>query len=204
MPRTQLVRQLILIVTMAMLGACATTSPGSSSVIKTMRSIEGTDPFSNVLVISAAGDRSSRAQFEQEMSAAISNGETLATAFFAVVGRYPTISRTALSDAIRVREFDAILIVRRQGQERPELVPNRPTGRHFDLFHYDYEELNDLTSIRNAASLAFVVELYDTNSEEKIWSIDSLVFESESLAAGLSMQVEVIVGELRKDRLVNR
>jgi hypothetical protein len=195
---------MILIVTMAILSACATTTPGRTSVIKTLRNIEGTAPFGNVLVVSAAGDRASRQLFEQEIAAAITNEATTATPFYAVVGRQSTISRNVLDKVVRAREFDAILLVRRKGQELQEPTPTRPTGRQFDLYVYDYDELNDLTGIDAASTVALVAEFYDTGGAKKIWAIESLVFEAESATAAVSQQVTIIAAELRKDRLVRR
>jgi hypothetical protein len=203
-PPTNRARQMILIVTMAILSACATTTPERTSVIKTLRNIEGTASFDNVLVVSAAGDRASRHLFEQEIAAAITNDATTATPFYAVVGRQSTISRNVLDKAVRVREFDAILLVRRKGQEQQDPTQNRPTGSKFDLYVYDYDELNDLTGIDAASTVAFVAEFYDTGSAEKIWAIESLVFEAESVTRAVSQQVAVIAAELRKDRLVTR
>jgi len=203
-PRISHAWQLILIVTVTLVGACATTTLPQSSVIKTLRNIEGTAPFGNVLVVSAAGDRASRALFEQEMAAAITSDTTVATALFAVVGRYSPISRNILNNAVSVREFDAILLVRRQGQDRPDQVSNRPTGTKFDLFRYDYDELNDLTGLDAASTFSFVTEFYATDSEEKIWAMESLVYEPESVTAGMSQQVAIIAAELQEDRLVGR
>lgn len=201
---TSLARQVILIVTVAILSACAATTPERTSVIKTLRNIEGAASFGNVLVVSAAGDRASRHLFEQEIAAAISNEATMATPFYAVAGRQSTISRNVLDKVVRAREFDAILLVRRKGQEQQDPTPTRPTGRQFDLYIYDYDELNDLTGIDTASTVAFVAEFYDTGSAEKIWSIESLVFEAESVTSAVSQQVVVIAAELRKDRLVTR
>jgi len=189
---------------MMLVGACATNTPRQPSVIKTLRNTGGTAPFANVLIIGTAGDRASRARFEQEMAAAITSDTTVATAWFAVVGRYSPISRNILNNAVSVREFDAILLVRRQGQERPDQVSNRPTGRKFDLYRYDYDELNDLTGLDAASTFSFVTEFYATDSAEKIWAMESLVYEPESIAAGVSRQVSVIAAELRKDRLIHR
>ena len=203
MPPTRAVQQLILIVIMALVSACATSTAGRTSVIKTLHNVEDTDPFSNVLVVSAAGERSSRASFEHEMAAAMTTEATVATAFFAVAGRHSPISRNVLDNAVRTREFDAILLVRMQGRgNEPAVVTYRPIGRHFDLYHDDHEGLNNLLGIDGASTISFVAEFYDTGSAEKIWAIESLVFEPESVAAGVSQQVAVITAELRKDRLV--
>lgn len=195
-------RLYFLLAMLAIASACATSAPDRSSIIKTLRYTGDYGPFNKVLVVSAAGERSSRAQLEQELALAISGDETQATAYHSVVGRYPPISRNFLENSIRAREFDAILLVREQGQDQPDLVPNRPTGRNFDFYHYDYLELNELTAIDASSTVAFVAEVYDTNAEKKVWAIESLLFESESVTSAVSAQAGAIAAVIRRDRLV--
>jgi hypothetical protein len=203
-PQLTYIRLLICFVTLAMLNGCASSTPAHNSVIKTLNAAPGSEGFADILVVSAAGDRQSRTQLQLDLAATISSDATTATAYYAVSGRNSTISRSILNNIIRVREFDAILLVRRQGQEQPDLYPNRPTGRKFDLYHYDYEELNDLSAINPDSTISFVAELYDTVNARKIWAIESLVFESDSVVSALSTQATVIANELQKDRLTRR
>lgn len=188
----------------ALLAACASAPEHESSIIRTLRAGPDTVPFRHILVVSAAGDRASRLRFERDIAALLADEETTATPLFAVVGRYSPISRNILNNAVRAREFDAILLVRRLGQEDPDLAPGRPTGRHFNLYLYDYEELNYLTPIDAGTTIAFVAELYDTAAVRKIWAIESLLFKAESLDAALSTQVSMIAGQLEKDQLIAR
>ena len=188
----------------ALLAACAGTPTSERTVLKTLRATGVESPYTNVLVVSAAGDRESRIRFERETAELISNEVTDAIPFFAVAGRYSPISRTILNNAVLAREFDAILLVRRQGQERPENAPGRPTGRGFDLYRYDYEELNDLQPISVNSTVAFIAELYDTAAARKIWAIDSLLFKTESTDAALATQIQMITSELKTDRLFAR
>lgn len=203
MQRPNHVKLLSVFALMAMASACGTTPPGGT-VIKLVHDIEGRVPFSNVLVVSVAGDRASRARFEQEIVAAISGDDTIATAFYAVVGRNPQLTRSILNNVVRARVFDAILLTRIQGQDQADLVANRPTGRDFDLYLYDYEELNIPASIDIGSTVSFVAEVYDTRAEKKVWAIESLLFESASVEAAVLEQARVISAEMRKDRLVRR
>ena len=185
-----------------MASACGTTSGGN--IIKTVHDIEGAAPYGNILVISVAGDRPTRAQFEQAVAAAISGDGALATPYFTVVGRHPQLTRNILSNVIRAREFDAVILTRMQGQDRADLVANRPTGGLFDWYGYDYEELNIPTSIKAGSTISFVVEVYDTRAEKKVWAIQSLIFNSETVASAVSEQAVAISAEILKDGLVRQ
>ena len=174
MQRPNRVNLLALLAVTAMASACATPSVGT--IIKTQHDIESAAPFGNILVISVAGDIPTRTEFEQGIANAISTDATVVTPFYTVVGRNPQLTRNILTNAVRAREFDAIILTRLQGQDRADLVPNRPTGRLFDLYLYDYDELNFPASIEVGSTVSFVVEVYDTRAEEKVWAIESFIF----------------------------
>ncbi len=191
-----------LVAFLTMAGACGTTSGGN--IIKTVHNIDGAAPFSNILVVSVAGDIPTRTEFEQGIANAISIGATVATPFFTVVGRTPQLTRSILTDAVRAREFDAIILTRLQGQDRADLVANRPTGRLFDLYHYDYEELNIPSSIKIGSTVSFVVEVYDTRAAEKVWAIESLIFESKTVESAVAKQLAAISAAILQDGLVRQ
>ncbi len=202
MQKPNRVNLLSLFAVMAMAGACGTTSGGN--IIKTVHDIEGAAPFGNLLVISLAGDLPTRAQFEQAVAAAISGDEALATPYYTVVGRQPQLTRNILSNVVRARDFDAIILTRMQGQERAGLAVNRPTGGLFDWYGYDYEELNIPTSIKTGSTVSFIVEVYDARAEKKVWAIESLIFDSKTVASVVSEQAVAISAEILKDGLVRQ
>ena len=202
MQKPNRVNLLSLFAVMVMAGACGTTSGGN--IIKTVHDIEGAAPFGNLLVISVAGDLPTRAQFEQAVAAAISGDEALATPYYTVVGRQPQLTRNILSNVVRARDFDAIILTRMQGQERAGLAVNRPTGGLFDWYGYDYEELNIPTSIKTGSTVSFIVEVYDARAEKKVWAIESLIFDSKTVASAVSEQADAISAAILKDGLVRQ
>ena len=180
-----------------------TSCSSPSTIIRTLSDPSvGQVRFDNVLVISVAGDFSSRTQFEREFTAAFSGDDSAATAYYTVVGRNPQVSRNAIHNAIRARRFDAVLFVRLKGQDIPDAVANRPTGSAFNLFLYDYAEFNGASGFRRDSTATFVSELYVADSEKKIWAIESLIFEHDSAEQVIESQVKAIAGQLRKDRLI--
>jgi hypothetical protein len=180
-----------------------TSCAAPSNIIRTLRDPSvGQVHFSNVLVISVAGDFASRAQFESEIAAAFSADNAAATAYYTVVGRSPQVSRNAIHNAVRARSFDAVLFVRLKGQDDPGAVDNRPTGSAFNLFLYDYPEFNSASGFKRGSTATFVSELYVAASQQKIWAIESLLFEHESADQVIASQVKTIAGQLRKDKLI--
>jgi hypothetical protein len=96
------------------------------------------------------------------------------------------------------------MLTRLQGQDRADLAPNRPTGRLFDLYLYDYDELNIPESFDVGSTVSFVVEVYDTHTEKKVWAIDSLIFESTNVESAVAEQIAAISAEMLKDGLVRQ
>ncbi len=205
MQRLSRINLFSLFASMILISACGTTTPApDNSIIKIVHEIEDVAPFSNILVVSVAGDHPSRAQFEQEVAETISSDKTIATPFYAVVGRNPQVTRDILNNVVRARVFDAIVLTRLQGQDRADLVANRPAGRQFDIYLYDYAELNFPATIKVGSTVSFVVEVYDTRAEKKVWAIDSLIFESRNVESVVSQQAITISAEIIKDGVVRR
>jgi hypothetical protein len=201
MQRPGSVRLLTFIIMLALTSACGTTTPGGS-IIKTASGVNSAAPFANVLVISVAGNFPTRVQFEQQLVAAISGDDAAATAYYTVVGRNANLSRGILDAAVKARGFDAIILTRLKGQDRADLVANRPTGRLFDLYLYDYEELNIPADIPIGSTVAFVVEAYDTVLKKKIWAIESLIFDTDNVEFVVTEQAAAIAAEILQDDLV--
>ncbi|MGI9262077.1 MAG: hypothetical protein ACR2QR_08575, partial [Woeseiaceae bacterium] len=156
------------------------------------------------LIISVAGDYGTRATFERELSAAITGGDVTGNPYYAVVGRRPQLNRALISDAIRNREFDAVIFTRRKGQEQQELAPTRPVGPAFDLFGYDYNELNLDIGIEEARAHTFITEVYDTATQRKVWAIEALSVRKKTAEELITEQVITVAAQLRDDGLLGR
>ena len=184
--------------------ACATSPSGDGSIIKTLHDLDDVEPFRNVLIISVAGDFPARAKFEQDVVIVLSNDNALVTAFYAAVGRNPQLTRSILNNVVRSRLIDAVILTRIQGQDRADLFANRPTGREFDLYLYDYAELNTPVRIKTDTTNTFVVEVYDTRAEKKVWAVESLIFDSRTVDDALTDQSAAVAAAILKDGLIQR
>ena len=168
--------------------------------------------FSNILVIGVADNYDARAQFERQMVSAIKAAGSSATAYYTVIGHNPPITRSDVSNAVRARKFDAVLITRLKGQETEvEVVPGsteakttRRSGTAFDLFRYDYEVLNEPDSVQLNTTVALITELYDAAAEKKIWAVETTAYNQNGVADIIDSEVDAIVGQLRKDKLIGR
>lgn len=204
MHRSSRANLLCLLAIAILASACATSPSVDGSVIKTLHDLDDVEPFRNVLIISVAGDFPARAKFEQDVVTVLSNDDALVTAFYAAVGRNPQLTRSILNNVVRSRLIDAVILTRIQGQDRADLYANRPTGREFDLYLYDYAELNTPARIKTDTTNTFVVEVYDTHAERKVWAVESLIFDSRTVDDALTDQSTAIAAAILKDGLIQR
>ena len=196
------IRLLILLVVTA-LAACAVAPP--STVIRTVYSPDSDmTGYSNILVISVTGTYQSRAQLERELVMAMSSSEVTVTAYYTVIGRNPQLTRSNLHNAIRNRDFDAVIFARLKGQEQQDLAPLRPIGSSLDLFGYDYDELNRDVSIQQSQAITFITEVYSTATQRKIWAIESLSFDKATADELISEQAAMISAQIKQDKLLAR
>jgi hypothetical protein len=188
--------RLLILLAVTALAACASAPP--STVFRDMSG------FSNILVVSVTGTYQSRAQFERELVMAMSSSEVAAAAYYTVLGRNPQLTRSNLHNAIRNREFDAVIFTRLKGQEQQDLAPLRPIGSSLDLFGYDYDELNRDVSIQQSQAITFITEVYSTATQRKIWAIESLSFDKATAAELISEQAAMISAQIKQDKLLNQ
>lgn len=172
--------------------ACA-SSPGPGAV-KTFHdgSYDGT-VFRNFLVISAVGRHDSRALFEKTVATRLADLGTAATAYYVVVGRNQPVRRSFVTDAVRARGFDAVLLTR---------APNRDLAV-IDPFEFDYDELNQLNDIAMSIPVEFFTELYSASDRKRVWAIRTSTMENSSLEGLVDGHVSQIISQLRKDRLID-
>ena len=191
----------ILTLLMSVLTACATTVE-PATVIRTLYNPEQPG-FARFLVISVAGDYATRASLERQLAAAMTNSRSTASPYYTIIGRNPQVTRAFINDAIVVRGFDAVMLVRQQGQEQESVAPGRPIGNSLDLFRYDYPEFNRDLQIREAQAITFVTEVYDASSQLKVWGINTLSTNVENIDDLLTEQVFTIAQKLDEDGLLD-
>jgi len=192
------------------LGACASSSLSS---VKTFEDpeYEGAT-FNKVLVIGVAGNYESRARWERLMAARISARGTAATAYYSIVGRGQEITRDTVIKAVRANDFDAVVLTRVKSQESDVVVQrgastasaSRMNERPADFFRYEYEVLNNPDSINVESTVVLSTEFFAANDQKRIWAIDSTISDNENVTYLIEDAVDMIIGELSKDRLIGR
>jgi len=182
-------------------------------VTKTMHaSVYRNRQFSNVLFIAAADNYDARAQFERTVVSAIRQSGAEATAYYTVFGRNSPISVSDITNAVRSRGFDSVLFTRvkdstqqlemKDGQASAQAVAKG--GNLFDLFRYDYEEIDAPENLRVSTSVVLVSELYDAAAQTRVWAVETASFDRESVGQIVDSAAQAVVKALRRDDLVGK
>ena len=153
--------------------ACSTTSTKVTKILHD--SDYRKTQYSNILVITVADNYNRRAQFERTVVSGIRQTGAQATAYYTVVGHNPPVSSSDIMNAVRARNFDAVVFTRVKGHSE-DIVAKDATpaaqasvvgGNLFDLFRYDYEEYQEPENIRMSTSVVMVTQLYDPDGSEE-------------------------------------
>lgn len=188
---------------------CATTS----TTVETLDDPAYRDKsFHNFLVVGVAADYDNRAQFERQMVSAIKAAGASATAYYTLVGNNPPTTPEQLNSAISAGSFDAVLLTRVTGQKSEVDVqsgaPNtkvvRESGNFFDLFRYDYEEMNDPEEFEVETTVVVTTELYAAAETKKIWAVQTSSKTSEGAGMLIDGKVKEIMQQLKKERLIGK
>ena len=190
------------------LSACSTTSTKVTKILD--------DPdyrkarFSNVLVITVAADYNRRAQFERTVVSGIRKTGAEATAYYTVVGHNPPVSSSDIMNAVRARNFDAVVFTRVKNRTEeinvkdatPDAQATAIGGNLFDLFRYDYKEYNEPENIRLSTTVVLISQLYATADKKNVWAIEIKSSDRESIDNIVESAATAVAKQLARDKLV--
>jgi len=202
---TTLFRKVLLSLTVVALsaGGCTATSTQSDLSMKDAS-------FSNFLVIGVAGDYTNRAYFERSVVSGIRAKGSSASAFHVVAGGNNPVTREAVKEAIVSAGFDAVVITRVLDTDTDVDASNTVAGAkatHKDgsilnLFRYDYEELNEPLAVELNTRITFSTELYDANSEQLVWSVESTGSRQANIGILIDETAATVVKQLDRNKFI--
>lgn len=169
--------------------------------------------FKDALVIGVAGSYESRANFERHMASTLNASGIKGTAYYAVIGRNKEITRSDVSDAVRARGFDAVILTRVLSQETDvsekrgastASAIRRGDEPVIDLFRYDYEVLNNPSTINVNSTVVLSTEIFSAADEKRVYAMQTTVSDKENIQYLIEEAVEKIVAHIRKDGMLGR
>ncbi|MFQ5548819.1 MAG: hypothetical protein ACE5FV_11035 [Woeseia sp.] len=205
-------RRTILIAAVGFMVLTAGCAAPSAIVKKTFDDPTYTESsYSDILVIGVAGGYSDRAALERAMVSRIKGEGATAAAYYTVVGRNQPITRDLVSNIVRAREFDAVLLCRIishesnisvDGRSSRTQSSRRPPTRAIDLFRYDYEELADPGTAAISRTVTVSSEFFHSADERRMWAIESTIDDVDNIRQVIEAAAAIVVDKLRDDKLI--
>ena len=197
----------IAVFVMLALSACAS----SHRTVSTFDGPQYSGPgYKKILVIGMADSYNSRTNFERMLAQRINSGRASAMAFYTLVSRDDPIDRDTVLNVVREQGFDAVLVSRvvnrgvssstKTGSAMTKVT--RKEGKPMDLFRYNYEELNEPSTLSLEVTIVMASELYDATTQERAWAIETEVARTESVAIVVSDAVDIVASRVVKDGLI--
>ncbi len=192
---------------MLLLAACAQQP---TQVVKLYES-EGADRhFDTLLVIGIADDPSTRRNLEDMVAAGIKDRGANSVAGHTHTGPGTTLLQSAINEAASQAGADGILVSHIASVDtqmdveagRTEVYAECRGGDPADYFLYDYEELQVPDTVRVAHTVVVISNLYDVQSGERVWTIQSTCFNKSTMNEALVDEAEAIARQLMIDDLV--
>lgn len=172
---------------------------------------EGFDKqYSTLLVVSVASDVGQRRRLEELLSNELVIAGAYGVPSYTETGLRPTILQDAISKAASNSGADGILMTHivsvdsrldlEEGQT--EIVSECRGGDPVDMFLYDNYEFKEPDNVRLAHTVVAVSSLYDVESDQRIWTIQSTCFDKTSMDEVLREEAVAIVKQLVIDGLI--
>ena len=195
------------VLVMLALSACAS----SHRTVSTFDGPRYSGPgYNKILVIGMADSYNSRTSFERMLAQRLSSGKASATAFYTLVSRDDPIERDTVLRVVSEGGFDAVLVSRvvnrgvssstKSGTAMTKVT--RKEGRPMDLFRYDYEELNEPSTLSLEVTIVMASELYDAATQSRAWAIETEFARTESVAVVVSDAVDIVASRIARDGLI--
>ena len=188
-------------------GGCST----GGQTVESREAAADASGYNNVLVIGIGEDYEGRTRFERKVSNDLADAGISATAMYVAAGGNVPISREQVVELVEANGFDAVLISRvlardastsiKEGSTATKAV--RKDGRPFDLFRYDYEELNEPTDVDFQVGVTMYTELFSTAQDKQVWALESNIAAKDYMDLLINEASEKIVWQLRRDKLLD-
>ena len=166
--------------------------------------------YSNLLVVSVASEIAYRRQLEELLTNELEMVDVAATASYTHTGLHPTILQDALTNAAKKSGAQAILMTHianiqheldiDKGMEH--IMTECRGGDPVNAFIYNTQEIRESDDVKLAHTVVVISNLYDVETDERIWTIQSTCFDKASMHDVLHEEAAAIVRQLRIDKLI--
>ncbi len=169
-----------------------------------------TASFERLLVISITSSKDQQLAFEDQIVTNIVGAEAEAVASHTMIDAQDGILQEDIDRAANEMSADGILISHvvsvdttvelKDGREH--MLSECRGGDLLDYFLYDREILKEPDSVSLATTIIVITNLYEVQSQKRVWTIQSTCFDKASLAQAIQAEADAIVRQLLIDHLI--
>jgi hypothetical protein len=166
--------------------------------------------YKRLLVIDISSDRGQQQLFENEIVLKLRREQVEAIPSYTLIdssngllqGDINRVSEEIGADGILVTHIASVDTDIDMVEGRKEIRSTCRGGDPVDYFLYDHEVLSEPDSVKLAHTVVVITNLYDADSQNRVWTIQSTCFEKTSMADVLLDNSNAIVRQLSVDQLI--
>lgn len=166
--------------------------------------------YKRLLVVAISSDHNQQQQFEDEIATKLRQEQVdafvshkhLDASGGLLQDEINQVSRSVGADGILVTHIASVDTSVDIKEGRAEIKSTCRRGDPVDYFLYDHEVIREPESVRFAHTVIVIANVYDADSQDRIWTIQSTCFEKTSMSAVLMDEAMAIVRQLRIDELI--
>ncbi len=194
------IRTTCLLLAGLIVGACASTKP-----IMEWRDEGFSGQLNHILVIAASDQVTQRRAIEDDYVKALTAVPVTAVPSYTLMDSDLALSRETVEVAIAGQGFDAVLVTRLLGVEEVEEYQPPVTYDHYRSYHRYYQRSLDYSSpgyYRKYKILKLETNLYDTATQELIWSMQSETIDPSAPQDVIEAQIVLTIERLTQGGLI--
>lgn len=200
MNQTKLLKTITLTLTALMISACANTRP-----VGEWRNEQFTGKLNNILIIGVTSRSTRRRVFEDKFVDGLAALKVNATPSYELIESSLFLSRAVVENAIKGQDIGAVLVTRLAGIKEKE-VYRQPDNQDENLSYFSYydksfQQANDGYYAQYRV-LTLETNLYDTESGELVWSMQSETMDASQPRHVIEDQIELTINTLAKRGLI--
>jgi hypothetical protein len=191
-----------------LIGACAP----ETAVVKLYEDpAQQSKTYKRLLIVDVAGSHSDQQIFENAIVARLQQEQVKAIPSHTMLDTSEGVAQDRINEVGDQVDADGILVVHIASLDTTTVtVPGRENlqvtcrgADPIDFFLYDHEYIKEPDSVKVAHTVAVISNLYDGDSHERVWSIQSTCFEKASMSEALREEAIAIARQLRIDELID-
>lgn len=200
MSQTKLLKTITLALTALVITACANTKP-----VGEWSNEQFTGKLNNILIIGVTSRSDRRQLFEDKFVEGLATLKVNATPSYKLMDSSLHLTRQVVENAIKGQDIGAVLLTRLAGIKDKD-VYRAPDNQDENLSYFNYSDkslqLADDGYTEQQRTVVLETNLYDIESRELVWSMQSETMDASQPRNVIGDQIELTINTLAKRGLI--